>query len=132
MSGKVTASAVIDAALKRIEASEPTINAFTDVVAERAAQARRRDRCAALRSRAAGGRAVRGQEPVRHRGPADARRLEDQPRRARRRRDGALVRKLEAAGAILVGGLNMGEYAYDFTGENAHYGPSRNPRDPRA
>src|SRR5205823_11200701 len=44
-------------------------------------------------------------------------------------RDGALVRKLEAAGAILVGGLNMGEYAYDFTGENAHYGPSRNPRD---
>jgi aspartyl-tRNA(Asn)/glutamyl-tRNA(Gln) amidotransferase subunit A len=24
----------------------------------------------------------------------------------------------------------MGEYAYDFTGENAHYGPSRNPHDP--
>ena len=45
-------------------------------------------------------------------------------------RDGALVRKLEAAGAILIGGLNMGEYAYDFTGENAHYGPSRNPHDP--
>ena len=45
-------------------------------------------------------------------------------------RDGSLVRKLEAAGAILVGGLNMGEYAYDFTGENAHYGPSRNPHDP--
>ena len=40
------------------------------------------------------------------------------------------MRKLEAAGAILVGGLNMGEYAYDFTGENAHYGPSRNPHDP--
>jgi AtzE family amidohydrolase len=28
-----------------------------------------------------------------------------------------------------VGALNMGEYAYDFTGENAHYGPSRNPHD---
>ena len=24
----------------------------------------------------------------------------------------------------------MGEYAYDFTGENCHYGPSRNPHDP--
>jgi len=24
----------------------------------------------------------------------------------------------------------MGEYAYDFTGENAHYGPSRNPHAP--
>jgi aspartyl-tRNA(Asn)/glutamyl-tRNA(Gln) amidotransferase subunit A len=42
-------------------------------------------------------------------------------------RDGALVRKLEEAGAVLLGGLNMGEYAYDFTGENVHDGPSRNP-----
>src|SRR5205085_10367927 len=24
---------------------------------------------------------------------------------------------------------NMGEYAYDFTGENVHYGASRNPHD---
>jgi AtzE family amidohydrolase len=30
---------------------------------------------------------------------------------------------------VLVGALNMGEYAYDFTGENAHDGPSRNPHD---
>ena len=36
--GKVKAAAVIDATLKRIAASEPTINAFTDVVAERAIQ----------------------------------------------------------------------------------------------
>ena len=44
--------------------------------------------------------------------------------------DAAAIRRLEAAGAVLVGALNMGEYAYDFTGENAHYGPSRNPHDP--
>jgi AtzE family amidohydrolase len=31
---------------------------------------------------------------------------------------------------VLVGALNMGEYAYDFTGENIHDGPSRNPHDP--
>ena len=43
--------------------------------------------------------------------------------------DATAVRRLEAAGAVLVGALNMGEYAYDFTGENAHYGPSRNPHD---
>ena len=30
---------------------------------------------------------------------------------------------------MLIGGLNMGEYAYDFTGENIHDGPSRNPHD---
>jgi AtzE family amidohydrolase len=41
-----------------------------------------------------------------------------------------LIERLEAADAILVGALNMGEYAYDFTGENAHYGASRNPHDP--
>ena len=32
--------------------------------------------------------------------------------------DATLIARLEAAGAILVGALNMGEYAYDFTGEN--------------
>ncbi len=44
-------------------------------------------------------------------------------------RDATLIERLEAAGAVLVGALNMGEYAYDFTGENAHDGPSRNPHD---
>src|SRR5205823_5650965 len=44
-------------------------------------------------------------------------------------RDATLIARLETAGAVLVGALNMGEYAYDFTGENVHYGPSRNPHD---
>ena len=43
--------------------------------------------------------------------------------------DAPLIARLEAAGAVLVGALNMGEYAYDFTGENVHDGPSRNPHD---
>ena len=45
-------------------------------------------------------------------------------------RDGrSLVRGCEAAGAVLVGALNMDEYAYGFTTENTHYGPTRNPHD---
>src|SRR6202011_368544 len=44
-------------------------------------------------------------------------------------RDATLIERMEAAGAVLVGALNMGEYAYDFTGENIHDGPSRNPHD---
>jgi AtzE family amidohydrolase len=44
-------------------------------------------------------------------------------------RDATLVERLEGAGAVLIGALNMGEYAYDFTGENIHDGPSRNPHD---
>jgi aspartyl-tRNA(Asn)/glutamyl-tRNA(Gln) amidotransferase subunit A len=43
--------------------------------------------------------------------------------------DATLITRMEAAGAVLVGALNMGEYAYDFTGENVHDGPSRNPHD---
>jgi 1-carboxybiuret hydrolase len=44
-------------------------------------------------------------------------------------RDATLIERLEAAGAILVGALNMGEYAYDFTGENIHDGACHNPHD---
>jgi amidase/aspartyl-tRNA(Asn)/glutamyl-tRNA(Gln) amidotransferase subunit A len=40
-----------------------------------------------------------------------------------------LVRRLEAAGAVCVGALNMDEYAYGFTTENTHYGATRNPHD---
>ena len=45
-------------------------------------------------------------------------------------RDQPLIERLEAQGAVLVGALNMGEYAYDFTGENIHDGNCRNPHDP--
>ena len=45
--------------------------------------------------------------------------------------DAQLIKRMEAAGAILVGGLAMGEYAYDFTGENEHYGACCNPWDTR-
>ena len=45
-------------------------------------------------------------------------------------RDAALVRRLAAAGAVLVGALNMDEYAFGFSTENTHYGATRNPHDP--
>ena len=46
------------------------------------------------------------------------------------KRDAFVVRRLRDAGAVLVGACNMEEYAYGFTTENFHYGPTRNPRDP--
>lgn len=45
-------------------------------------------------------------------------------------RDASLVRRLRSAGAVLVGALNMDEYAFGFSTENTHYGPTRNPHDP--
>lgn len=43
--------------------------------------------------------------------------------------DATAVSKLKNAGAILVGALNMDEYAYGFVTENSHYGPTYNPHD---
>jgi AtzE family amidohydrolase len=44
--------------------------------------------------------------------------------------DAVLIRHLQEAGAVLLGALNMDEYAYGFTTENAHFGATRNPHDP--
>jgi aspartyl-tRNA(Asn)/glutamyl-tRNA(Gln) amidotransferase subunit A len=116
--------------LARIDAINPAVNAFTDVTAERARQA-----ADTLDARRARGETLGPLAGV----PFAVKNLIDVaglPTRAGSKinrdlppaqRDGALVRRLEAAGAILVGALNVGEYAYDFTGENVHDRPSRNP-----
>ncbi len=42
--------------------------------------------------------------------------------------DATAVRKLEAAGAVLLGKLNCDEFAMGSSNENSAYGPVRNPR----
>ncbi len=44
--------------------------------------------------------------------------------------DAAVVEKLEAAGAVMLGKLNMHELAYGITSANPHFGPVRNPWNP--
>jgi aspartyl-tRNA(Asn)/glutamyl-tRNA(Gln) amidotransferase subunit A len=44
-------------------------------------------------------------------------------------RDAAVVEKLEAAGAVMLGKLNMHELAYGITSANPHFGAVRNPWD---
>lgn len=44
--------------------------------------------------------------------------------------DAEAIRRLRAAGAVLVATANMDEYAYGFATVNAHYGTTRNPHDP--
>jgi 1-carboxybiuret hydrolase len=131
-SGETTALAVTEAALARIARIDPLLGAFTDVTAERArAQARAIDA-----ARAAGKPpgtltgvpfAVKNLFDVK--GLATRAGSKINRERAPAQRDSPLIERLEAAGAVLLGALNMGEYAYDFTGENIHDGPSRNPHD---
>lgn len=129
-SGQVTARSVAEAALARIDKHNPMLGAFTDVTVARAIDA----------AELVDGKLANGLDP----GPlagvpyavknlfaikdvvtrAGSKINRDRPPA---RSDATLVGKLDAAGAVLMGALNMGEYAYDFTGENAHDGPARNP-----
>jgi aspartyl-tRNA(Asn)/glutamyl-tRNA(Gln) amidotransferase subunit A len=43
--------------------------------------------------------------------------------------DAYVVQKLKQAGAIILGKLNMHEFALGTTNNNPHYGPARNPYD---
>jgi aspartyl-tRNA(Asn)/glutamyl-tRNA(Gln) amidotransferase subunit A len=129
---KMSALSVAEAALARIARHDPVLNSFTDVVAERA-----RAKASAIDAEIAAGRTVGPLAGV----PFAVKNLFDikgLPTRAGSKinrdlqpspRDATLVERMEAAGAVLVGALNMGEYAYDFTGENVHDGNSCNPHD---
>jgi AtzE family amidohydrolase len=44
-------------------------------------------------------------------------------------KDATIVARMQRAGAVLVGALNMEELAYGFMTENPHYGTTRNPHD---
>ncbi len=44
--------------------------------------------------------------------------------------DATAIARLKRAGAVLVGALNMDEYAYGFVTINSHYGATPNPHDP--
>ena len=129
---KLSALSVTEAALARIAKHDHVLNSFTDVTADRArAKARAIDAAIAAGSNvgplAGVPFAVKNlfdvQDLVTRAGSKINRDLPPAPR------DATLIERLEAAGAVLVGALNMGEYAYDFTGENIHDGPSRNPHD---
>src|SRR5206468_9941342 len=130
---KLSALSVTEAALARIAARDAVLNSFTDVTAERA-----RAKAQAVDAAIVAGKDVGPLAGV----PFAVKNLFDVKGLATRAgskinrdlrpspRDATLIERMEAAGAVLVGSLNMGEYAYDFTGENVHCGPSPTPHDP--
>src|SRR5580704_398724 len=130
---RLSALGVTEAALARIAKHDHVLNCFTDVTADRA-----RARARAIDATIATGKKVGPLAGV----PFAVKNLFDVQGLSTRAgskinrdlkaspRDATLIERMEAAGAVLVGALNMGEYAYDFTGENVHDGPSRNPHDP--
>ena len=130
--GRTSATAVVGGALARIAKHDRVLNAFTAVTEERALA-----KAAAIDAERARGRRLGVLAGV----PFAVKNLFDvaglptlagskiNRDRAPVARDATVIARLEAHGAVLVGALNMGEYAYDFTGENVHDGASRNPHD---
>ena len=131
--GKLTARSVAEAALARTEKLNPVLNGFTAITSQRALA-----KADAVDADIAAGRdpgplagvpfAVKNLFDVKGLPTLAGSKINrDLPPAGD---DAALVKRMEAAGAVLTGALNMGEYAYDFTGQNAHDGASRNPHDP--
>jgi amidase/aspartyl-tRNA(Asn)/glutamyl-tRNA(Gln) amidotransferase subunit A len=133
--GQVSVTSLTHASLERISDTEPRVNAFTDVTVQRALGA-----AAALDARLAVGDTTARALPLLG-VPFAVKNLFDvaglttlagskvERGRPAAVSDGPLVKRMAAAGAVLVGALNMDEYAYGFTTENTHEGPTHNPHD---
>jgi 1-carboxybiuret hydrolase len=127
----------IAATLAHIARHDPAVNAFTAVLGERAMiRARAIDAARAAGEASIGSLegmpfAVKNLFDVAGLVTLAGSRIErERPGAAAAASDATAITRLEAAGAILVGALNMDEYAYGFTTENTHYGACRNPHDP--
>jgi AtzE family amidohydrolase len=131
-SGRLSARAVIEDRLARIERLNPVLNCFTEVLADRAR--READAVDAM--------VAQGRDPGPFAGvPFGVKDNYDVAGRvtmagsiinaclASATDDAVLIQRLNRSGAVLIGTQNMDEYAYGFTTENAHYGPTRNPLD---
>jgi 1-carboxybiuret hydrolase len=131
-SKQVSAGEVLEAHIARIDALDARLNCFTDRTFARArAEAARVDQ-----------RIARDEDPGPFAGvPIAVKNLVDVQGLATRagskiRRDATpaaqdapVLQKLSAAGAVLLGALNMDEFAFGFVTENAHDGDTHNPHD---
>jgi aspartyl-tRNA(Asn)/glutamyl-tRNA(Gln) amidotransferase subunit A len=130
---KISPVELTEVYLRRIEKQNPALNAFLTVTAEHALLAARRAEKQLLHRRSSrsehslllgipitikdniwtrGIRSTAGSKILRDFVPTE---------------DSTVARKLSRAGTILIGKTNLNEFAYGITGENAHYGPARNP-----
>ena len=130
--GEISPVEIVEAHLSRIRATEPTLNSFITLLPDQAMAAARQ--------------AERDIQAGRYRGPlhgipvalkdlyhtggvrtTSGSRLFDTHIPAQ---DCTVAARFRQAGAILLGKLNMHQFAYGPTGENPDYGPTRNPWNP--
>src|SRR5215831_2706443 len=126
---EVSPLTLTEACLARIERLNPVLNAFITVTGESALQEAREAEAAIARgewkgplhgiplalkdlAETAGVRTTAGSAVLENYIPAE---------------DAEVVRRLRKAGAVLLGKLNLHEFAYGGSGLLGHFGPARNP-----
>jgi aspartyl-tRNA(Asn)/glutamyl-tRNA(Gln) amidotransferase subunit A len=126
---EVSPVALAEACLARIERLNPVLNAFITVTAESAMQEAKKAEAEISRgewrgplhgiplalkdlAETAGVRTTAASAVLEHYIPSQ---------------DAEVVRRLRKAGAVLLGKLNLQEFAYGGSGTVGHYGPVRNP-----
>ncbi|NEQ43341.1 MAG: AtzE family amidohydrolase [Leptolyngbya sp. SIOISBB] len=132
--GDITAQAIVEQTLQDLDQRDRALNCFTTTVAERALQRAQQVDQARQAGRSLGPLAgvpfavknlfdiagtvtLAGSKINCDNSPAT--------------QDATAIARLEQAGAILVGALNMDEYAYGFVAVNHHYGATPNPHAPK-
>ena len=129
--GSLTAAALAESVLARIAETEPRLNAYITVTADLA-----REQAAAADDALRDGRDA---GPL-HGIPVALKDLVDTAgiattggsgflRERVPEADATVYRKLQAAGAVMPGKLNLHEFAFGTTSRNPHYGPVCNPWD---
>jgi len=129
---KLSAREVLEAALKRIEASNPAINAFVHVDAASARKRADEIDAAVARGEDPGPLAgvpigVKDLEPVAGMRHTDGSRVFADRVAAY---DSVQVSRLRAAGVVIVGKTNTPEFGYKGFTDNLLFGPTRNPWNP--
>src|SRR5271168_2604058 len=129
--GDVSARVLAEEFFVRIDAENPAINAYLALSRERAF-----DQAAKIDAMAAAGAPLLPLAGVPF-GIKDVLTVQGSPATAGSKilegylppYDATVVKRLEAAGAVLLGKLNCDEFAMGSSNENSAYGPVRNPAD---
>jgi aspartyl-tRNA(Asn)/glutamyl-tRNA(Gln) amidotransferase subunit A len=126
----VSAVDAVDAALTAARATQPSLNAFTQIDDEQARSRAARIEDAAREGSPVGrlaGTPVGLKDLLDHEGRVTT--AGSSFYRHTADRSSPVVSRHEAAGAVIIGRTGLHEFAFGFSSENPHFGPVRNPWD---
>ena len=131
-SGRLSPVELTRECLERIESLDPALNAFITVTADLALE---QARCAEADIAGGNYRGLLHGIPIGLKDLLDTAGVRttagsNQYRERVPSHDAEMVRRLKEAGAVILGKLNMHEFAFGMTGVISAFGPTKNPRNP--